>query len=1247
MKNTRTKRGRLHLQALFTRGCRNSEIILVVSVVIFLLSMGARPHTKVHSVPRAANESNSAKARVAAGYGRLSLSFEPNRGQTTHQVKFLSRGAGYTVFLTKNSAVLELKRTSSGEHRLGTARLPLPARNDANQPMTLLRGPAAVGLERKADPPTGDGASSTGAVVRLRLINASPAAKITGIEKLPGKSNYLIGNDPKKWRTDVPNYAKVKYRGVYPGVDLVYYGNQRQLEYDFVVAPGADPATIRLGIDARNSKIEIAKNGDLVIQLGEDDVRFRKPVVYQVPASIAGQRQIPDNLRSPSVTRHFLDGRYVLLATHEVGFEVADYDKTQPLVIDPVLAYSTYLGGTGGGADGAADITTDSSGSVYVTGATNSDDFPTTTGSFQETLAGGTCRIFVTNSDGLITIVTSYNCSDVFVSKLNAAGTALVYSTYIGGTAPDAANGIAVDSTGSAYLTGSTSSTDFPTVNPFQATGSMAGDAFVTKLNAAGNGLVYSTYLSGSRGGQATGIAVDSAGSTYVTGWTRSTDFPTTSGALEPTFPDPTLCTLPSGVSNCLASATGCTHTFAVKLSPAGSAALYSTYLGGGCDFDTGQGIAVDSSGNAYIAGSAYPAGTSIGPGGDFPTTAGAYQPSFATAPCNGGFACSDAFVAKLNSTGSALVYSTLLGGTASEGAAGGIALGATGNVYLAGNTNSTDFPTMNAFQATLNGAYDVFVAKLNADASSLDYSTYLGGSGGEASTGIAVDFAGSAYVTGTTNSADFPVMNATQAAPGGLGDAFVAKLNAAGNALDFSTYLGGSGIEGAAAISLDAFGNAYVTGWAGVGNFPITPSALQPQGPSTTHCVNWPSGYVPFTQITSQTSGLVVGLTTPAAYQELLTFPLPTFTGEGFCTPAELAPGQYFVRAADPTQAERDGVFTDYGTIIDPITGQPLAGNIIPPSELGMFFAWPVNGLLPPSDPFVVKISGFPAPGPTVTLSPDTVDFGSVAVSSSSSTQTVTFSNSGSSTVTITGISITGADSGDFSQSNTCGDSLATGSDCTISVTFTPTIAGSRGALLTVSDDAASSPQMAALSGTGQDFVLEARTTNLTIAPGASANYDLVLSPQAGFAQTVDLSCSGAPANSTCTANPTSITLDGANDAAFKLTVSTSGSALVPPADPGNFVPPTGTLPLAAWLAVFSLLGLIMPGWFIPKGERFKRLAPLATLALLVTLWAACGGGPSPSSSSTRTPAGTYTLTVTGASGSLSHSTTVSLTVQ
>lgn len=1244
MKNTRTKRAKSHPQTPFTQSCRNSTVVLFASVIMFLLSMGAAPRTEVHNVLRADNVSHGAKVRVAANYGRLPLTFEANRGQTARQVKFLSRGAGYTVFLTKNAAMLGLKKTSSGEPRLGRARLPLPALNDPSQPMALLRGPAAVGPEREAEPPARDAASSTGAVVRMRLIGADPKVRIVGAEELPGKSNYLIGNNPKKWRTDVPNYAKVKYRGVYPGVDLVYYGNQRQLECDFVVAPGADPATIRLGIDARNSKVEIAKNGDLVIRLGEKEVRFRKPIVYQTPSAVAEQGQIRDNLHSYPATRHLLNGRYVLLASNKVGFKVADYDKTRPLIIDPVLAYSTYLDGTVGGRDEGSAIAADSSGSVYVTGRTNSDDFPTTTGAFQATFVGSSCYNYVFGANNLPVVTVTFNCNDVFITKLNPSGTSIVYSTYLGGTSDDGATGIAVDSAGAAYVTGNTDSTDFPTVNPIQVT-NPATSAFVAKLNAAGNGLLYSTYLSGSRGAQASSIAVDTAGSAYVTGQTISTDFPTTSGALEPTFPDYTLCTVPSGVNTCLSSALGCSHAYAVKINAAGSAFDYSTYLGGGCDADQGNGVAVDSSGNAYIVGEATPAGTSIGQGGGFPTTAGSYQPGFAGANCNGPLPCRDVFIAKLNPTGTALVYSTLLGGVAYD-SAGGITLDTSGNAYVTGGTSSSDFPTVNAYQATLNGPWDAFVTKLNAGGSALAYSTYLGGSLVDSAFGIAVDYAGSAYVAGGTPSPDFPVMNATQATLGGLQDVFVAKLSAAGNTLDFSTYLGGNGIEGATAITLDTLGDAYVTGLAGIGNFPITPGDLQSQGPSTTHCVNYPSGYVPFTRITSYTSGLAVGYTTMAAYQELLTFPLPTFTGEGFCTPASLAPGLYSPNAADPTQAMRNGDFSGFAPITDPNTGQPFPGNIIPSSELGSVFAWPIYGLQPPSDPFVVKISGFPAAGPVVTLNPNSVDFGNAVVTSSSSAQTVTLSNSGASTVNITNISITGADSGDFSQSNTCGNSLATGSDCTISATFTPTAAGSRGATLTVSDDATSSPQMAALSGTGQDFALEARTTSESIAAGASANYDLVLSPQSGFNQTVDLSCSGAPSASTCSVSPDSVTLNGTDSSTVTLKVTTTAaSEMLPPVFFPRDLPPLVLL----WIGLFMPLGLGLLGRFIPIRTRARPalLASLAAGFLAVTFWTACGGSSPAPTIKPGTPSGTYTLTVTGSSGSLSHSTTVKLTVQ
>jgi len=670
------------------------------------------------------------KPVLLGAYGKLPLSFEANRGQADPEVRFLARGKGYTLFLTATETVLSLPELAAHGN---------PGRH-----------------EKQAGKTT---------VLRVKLVGGNPEAEVVGLEELPGKSNYFIGNDPSKWRTNVSAYAKVEYRDVYPGVNLVYYGNGRQLEHDFVVAPGVDPRQIRLAVEGAD-RMELDAQGDLVLRAGNGDLHLRKPVVYQ---EIDGARQE-------------VSGSYVLGTPHsafrtphsvEVGFQVAAYDATRPLVIDPVLVYSTYLGGSG--ADLGYGIAVDSTGSAYVTGSTGSTNFPTAT-ALQATLCGPYDAFG--GSD------------DAFVAKLNATGSALIYSTYLGGSGTDLGYGIAVDSAGNAYVTGSTGSTNFPTASALQATFGGPNDAFVAKLNATGSALIYSTYLGGSGLDVGSGIAVDSAGNAYITGYTESTNFPT--------------------ASPLLAANRGARDAFVAKVSATGSALLYSTYLGGSGD-DRSYGIAVDSGGSAYVTG--------ITGSTNFPT-ASALQATV------GG--PNDAFVAKLNATGSALLYSTYLGGSGNDyGFA--IAVDSTGNAYVTGMTYSTNFPTAIPLQAANRGGpYDAFVAKLNATGSALLYSTYLGGSGAEQGHGIAVDSTGNAYVTGWTASTNFPTGIPLQAANGGGADAFVAKLNAASSALIYSTYLGGPGNDQALGIAVDAAGNAYVTGLTSSTNFPVA-YALQP----------------------------------------------------------------------------------------------------------------------------------------------------------------------------------------------------------------------------------------------------------------------------------------------------------------------------------------------------------------------------------------------------------------------------------
>jgi hypothetical protein len=682
-----------------------------------------------------------AEGKILDQYGKLPLSFEVNQGQTGSRVKFLSRTSGYSLFLTGDEAVLTLsgKRASTNKAKI-------------------------EGADHKLQ--SGMAAPKGGGVLRMKLRNANPAAQVTGVDELAGTSNYFIGNDSTKWRTNVPTYGKVKYEGIYSGIDLIYHGNQRQLEYDFIVAPGVDPRRIAFEVSGAK-RIRCDSDGDLVFKVGEGDIRWHKPVVYQ----------------EKDGTRKEIPARYAITDKNRVGFELAKYDTSSPLYIDPLI-YSTYLGGST--ADRGFGITVDNEGNAYVTGVTESPNFPTTPGAFQ-------------------TMDTDTTFWYAFVSKINATGSALVYSTYLGGSSyydnhfGSSGYSIAVDGAGNAYVTGYTTTTDFPvTPGVFQTTcnvGIDCIDAFVTKLNPSGSALVYSTYLGGGNTDAGSGIAVDSEGNAYVTGYTESTNFPT--------------------MSPLQAANGGGSDAFVAKLNSAGSALVYSTYIGGSGN-ESGGDIAMDSAGNAYVTGSTQST--------DFPTM-NALQPTY-----GGGY--DDAFVAKINASGSALIYSTYIGGSEQD-AGSGIAVDSKGNAYVTGLTTSTDFPTTpGAFQTICGCQYDgdSFVFKLNPTGSALVYSTYLGATSfyGVGSR-IAVGSEGNAYVVGSA-ACGFPTTpGAVQTTCKKNGDAFVTKVNAAGSALVYSTYLGGGGIDSGADIAVDSVGNAYVTGFtSSPSGFP-TKNPLQP----------------------------------------------------------------------------------------------------------------------------------------------------------------------------------------------------------------------------------------------------------------------------------------------------------------------------------------------------------------------------------------------------------------------------------
>jgi uncharacterized repeat protein (TIGR01451 family) len=713
--------------------------------------------------------------KVDAKFGKVPLSFEPNRGQSDPRVDYLSRGKGYTLLLTHGQAVL----------RLGG-----------------------------------------GSPIRMELAGASSHAVASALDQLPGRVNYFGGKDPSKWHTGIPTYQKVKYSGLYPGVDLVYYGNQGRLEHDFIVAPGADPSQIVLRIEGAQSKIN--DHGDLCLMVDGSELQFQKPVVYQ--AGVNGKRHV--------------DGRYALEG-ETVRFKLGAYDHSRELVIDPLLVYAGYLGGNS--YDYGTGIAVDGMGSAYVTGWTSSSNFPTM---------------------GPIDTSIGSAASIAFVSKFDATGTQLVYSTYLGGASSTDQvvynQDVAVDSQGNAYVAGTTVDDDFPVTPgafqticaPSMVNGNIvqgcnpATNGYVTKINPEGNALVYSTFLGGGGGDTIiNALAVNSAGEAYVTGYTGDQCsganeypvdcFPTTAGALQP--------------GTQLGAGYGSPFAFVTKFDAAGASLMYSTLYGSktinqgsctqACDQDTTEGnaIAVDGNGDAYITG--WTTDENI------PITSGAYQTS--ASPIQGNNDPSNyylllgqrGFVAKFDPTqsGSAsLVYATFLAGTGgSQGTDAdfgtGIAVDSSGNAYVTGQAGSPNFPTTKgAFQRTCyssNGrtgqCIGAFITKLNSTGAAPVYSTFLGDATSVNSSvtavRIRVNASGSAFVTGSSG-AGFPLQNPIQTSPQ---NAYVTEMNPAGSALLFSSFFGGTCCIWPASLAVDSLGSIYLTGYTG-GDLLVTPNAFQ-----------------------------------------------------------------------------------------------------------------------------------------------------------------------------------------------------------------------------------------------------------------------------------------------------------------------------------------------------------------------------------------------------------------------------------
>ena len=871
---------RSRLRTIFTWSRANFVLLLILTFSLLAGGAQARQTAGAHGAGRsgrsAADARQRAAARFAAHSGHVPLTFEANEGQADSRVQFLARGPGYTLFLTGGKAVL-----------------------------TLRNSPAAL---------------------TMTLAGANPAAASAGLDELQGKSNYFLGRDPAKWHSNVPNYARVKYKDVYPGIDLVYYGNQGYLEYDFEIAPGADAKTIAFDLAGARSPRVDRGTGDLVIGAAGSEIRLHRPVVYQLPADGDGS----------GTGRTIVKGGYKITAGGHVTFALAGYDHTRPLVIDPALSYSTYFGGSLD--DSGRAIALDSAGDLYLTGTTCSSNLPVL-GGVQQAYGGDGGNCAPTNG------------GDAFVAEFDSTLTTLLYATYLGGTGDDAGNGIAVDSVGNAYITGSTCSGDsFPiTAGAFQTIYGGGpnnctqglGDGFVTELDPTGSALVYSTFLGGGKADTGNAISLDASNNAYILGTTCSTDFPTTSGAFQTTF---------GGVGNqCTAEADG--DAFITKLNPTGSALIYSTYLGGRSG-DAGYGMALDSAGDVYVAGKTF--------SNNFPVTPGAYSTM-----CKG---CrkfvSEAFVSKLNPAGTSLIYSTYLGGgSGSEPCAAcatGIAIDGDGNAYVSGLTSdATDFPILNGFQRTYaGGPHDAFLTKLNPQGSALVYSTFLGGQSDDGATALAVSDSGNAYLRGNTISRNFPktpdAFQGTCICYTGNYQGFLSEFSPAGNTLVYSTFLGGtenqfSGSTRNLIITAAQSPKIYFTGYSNSTDYPVTINAYQ-----------------------------------------------------------GAAAGGY------------DAVLTEF-------------------------------------------ISGS-----NVSLLPTGLNFGSQQVGTSGAPMSVTLGNEGEIALTVQSITISGPNSGDFSQTNTCGNSVPPLENCAVTVTFTPLASGQRSAQVSIKDNGGGSPQLVSLRGTG-----------------------------------------------------------------------------------------------------------------------------------------------------------------------------------
>ena len=1154
-------------------GIRTAKFAVITAAGVVLLSFlyltatrknTSSSHKNTTTQPRG---SNGDTPRWEKAYAQLAMGFEENRGQAARDVKFVSHGSGYALSLAPQEIDIAVLRrramTASPIHRAAALR--------------------ALREARKAMKTT---------VIRMQLEGANPAPAMAADEPLPGKSNYFVGNDRDKWVTDVPSYGRVKYSGIYPGVDVEFYGNQRQLEYDFTVAPGTDPKAIALKIEGAQ-KLAIDSRGDLILHIPEGETKFQKPVIYQMVGT----------------ERREIAGNYSLAAGNRVTFAVAKYDQSLPLVIDPILTYSTFLGGSGD--ESGLGIAVDANGDAFIAGSTTSTDFPPSTN-----------------------VAPVAGCG--FVTELNPAATQQLYSNYLCGTnGMDSAFAVALDPNGKVYVAGATFSIDFPTTANALIQSPLAtnprGTGFVTKIDPTLTGmasLLYSSYIGGTNGTStlpdiANAVAADAGGNAYIGGQTFSSPgaggFAVTNGGLQQT---------PS-------NNVGTGFLTRIDTTKSGSASLiYSTYLGGDggnsanfLDFgDSVTGVAVDTSNNAYLTGVTASTGTS------FPTM-NAFQGTANPSNMEGG-----AFVTRIDTTkanAASLVYSTYLEGSNFD-AADAIALGPNNLAYITGTTDSLigfpvtpgSFPTMPASSGVV---FITLVDTTMSGNSSVTYSTLFGGTGSDTGFGIQADANGNAYVIGTTASViDFPITPGAlpETAPNPNGSPFVIKLSPKGNGMAdriYASYFGGTGdgtdSDQGNAIAIDSHGNAYITGVTfSSTQWPITPGAFQTMlnGTSDAFVAKLPLMLPVVVSPASLDFGIqLVGA--PTGPQTV------TLTNNNSTA---LSITNIAIVAITPPAGGADFAIAPGGTCTSSLpAGMSCTVNVtFTPSVASVESAKLVFTDADPSSPQFATLTGTgTANAPVAVLTPTSLDFGSQLVTTPSSpAKTITLKNNGNLVLNITSIT----SSGDFAETNTCGASLPAGMTCTISVTFTPTAMGARTGTITVTDNANGSPRTVPLTGTGSDFTLTA-PASVMVPRGSSQMFNVTVTPVSGFNQAVALTCTGAPVKTTCTLNPTSVTPDGTNPITSQVTVASMGLL---PSVPTQHLPPSNRQ-IVLFAMGLALLAMV----FVAR--RLRTRIGLAGAMLVVFAVAGCGGGG-------HHPV-MATLTLTGTVGTVSHSTTVALTVQ